>query len=96
MRHITEKESLEILEPLIRKEDFIKFHGHGPYPHKGLGEGVYKFILNIMSLDLLISIMEHPKVYNVYFTAAAPGPGQGITPISMNYRVYVKYHPVEE
>ena len=53
-------------------------------------------IINIMSLDLLISIMEHPQVYNVYFTAAAPGPGKGLTGISMNYRVYVKYHKVQD
>ena len=96
MRHITTEESLEILKPFIEKESFMKFHGHGPYPHRGLGEGVFKFIINIMSLDLLISIMEHPQVYNVYFTAAAPGPGKGLTGISMNYRVYVKYHQVED
>ena len=96
MRDITTEESLEILRPLIEKEAFISWHGHGPYPHRGLGEGVYKFIINIMSLDLLISIMEDPQVYNVYFTAAAPGPGKGLTGISMNYRVYVKYHKVQD
>ena len=49
-----------------------------------------------MSLDLLISIMEHEQVQNVYFTPSSPATGQGMDSISMIYKVYVKYHPVEE
>ena len=40
--------------------------------------------------------MEHDKVENVYFTSVAAAPGKGVDGISMNYKVYVKYHPVEE
>ena len=95
-RPITEEESLEILTPLMQKEKFVKFSAHMPFPHRGFGHGVYRFTVNIMSLDLLITIMEHDQVQNVYFTSAAPAPGHGLDGISMNYKVYVKYHPVEE
>lgn len=95
-RPVTEEESLKIITPLIKDEKYLKFSAHMPFPHKGFGEGVYRFTINIMSLDLLISIMEHEQVNNVYFTSAAPAPGHGLDGISMNYKVYVKYHPVEE
>ena len=95
MRSVTEEESLEILKPILQKESFVNYSTHMPYPHGGFGPDVFRFTINIMSLDLLISIMEHAQVQNVYFTAAAPGPGQGVDGISMNYKVYVKFHPVE-
>ena len=96
MRDITEPESLNLLRPLVEKEEFIKFSSHMPYPHRGMGNSVYRFTINIMSLDLLISIMENEQVQNVYFTAAAPGPGKGMDGISMNYKVYVRYHMIAE
>ena len=95
-RPVTSKESLNILKPLAEKEDFINFAGHKKFPHRGLGENVYRFTINIMSLDLLISIMEHEQVHNVYFTPSSPPTGAGMDSISMIYKVYVKYHPVEE
>ena len=96
MRQITVEESLEILKPLAEKEEFINFSAHKAFPYKDMGEGVYRFVINIMSLDLLISIMEHDAVQNVYFTPSSPATGQGMDSISMIYKVYVKYHPVEE
>ena len=96
IREITKEESLEILRPLAEKEEFINFTGHRKFAHKGLGNNVYRFTINIMSLDLLISIMEHEQVQNVYFTPSSPATGQGMDSISMIYKVYVKYHPVEE
>jgi hypothetical protein len=95
-RNVTLKESLAILKPLAEKEDFINFTGHKKFPHKGLGENVYRFTINIMSLDLLISIMEHDQVKNVFFTPSSPPTGAGMDSISMIYKVYVKYHPVQE
>ena len=80
-REVTTEESLAILKPLAEKEEF---------------QNVYRFTINIMSLDLLISIMEHEAVQNVYFTPSSPATGQGMDSISMIYKVYVKYHPVEE
>ena len=95
-REVTTEELLAILKPLAEKEEFINFTGHRKVPLKGLGEDVYRFTINIMSLDLLISIMEHDAVQNVYFTPSSPATGQGMDSISMIYKVYVKYHPVQE
>tara|TARA_B100001250_G_scaffold340917_1_gene308724 strand:+ start:147 stop:458 length:312 start_codon:yes stop_codon:yes gene_type:complete len=95
-REITREESLEILRPLAEKEEFINFSGHRKFPHKNFGDNVYRFTINIMSLDLLISVMEHEQVENVFFTPSSPATGQGMDSISMIYKVYVKYHPVEE
>jgi hypothetical protein len=95
VRSVTEEESREVISPLAEKEDFITISDHRPFPYKGLDENFYRFTVNIMSLDLLISLMEHEKVKNVFFTAAAPGPGQGMDGISMNYKVYVQYNPVD-
>ena len=95
MRAVTEEESKEIISPFAEKEEFVIISDHRSFPYKGLDENFYRFTVNIMSLDLLISLMEHKKVKNVFFTPAAPGPGQGMDGISMNYRVYIQYHPVD-
>ena len=95
MRNITEEESLAILKPIVEREDFIEFSNHMPFK-KRFGENTFKFTINILSLDVLISIMEHPQVHNVYFAATAPGPGKSISTISMNYKIYVKYHAIED
>tara|TARA_R100001510_G_C7642172_1_gene199768 strand:- start:247 stop:537 length:291 start_codon:yes stop_codon:yes gene_type:complete len=96
MRAITEQESRDIITPLTEKEKFVVVSDHRSFPYKGLDENFYRFTINIMSLDLLISLMEHEKVKNVFFTAAAPGPGQGMDGVSMNYKVYVQYHPIKD
>jgi len=96
MRYVTQEESYEILKPFMEKESFVKCTNHMPFPSRGFGEGVYRFTVNMMSLDLLISIMEHDSVQNVYFTPVAPAPGRGIDGLSMNYKVYVRHQPVEE
>ena len=90
------EEWLQKGKPLAEKEEFINFTGHKKFPHKGLGDNVYRFTINIMSLDLLISIMEHEQVQNDYFSPSSAATGQGMDSISMIYKVYVKYHPVEE
>ena len=94
-RELTVEESLNILKPIAETEDFINFTGHRKFPYKGFGENVYRFTVNLISLDMLINIMEHDQVMNVYFTPTAAGPGQGIDGISMIYKVYVKYHLIE-
>ena len=97
-KKITEKESLEIIESIILAEekDFLNISAHKRFPYKGFDENVYRFTVNIMSLDMLINLMEHPKVQNVYFNPCAAGPGQGTDGISMVYRVFVKYKSTED
>ena len=96
MRHITEEETFDSLKPFMEKEKFVKCMNHMPFPHRGFGDGTFRFTVNMMSLDLLISIMEHDLVENVYFTPVAPAPGKGLDGLSLNYKVYVKYHEVDD
>ena len=96
MKHITQEESYQILKPFMEKEKFVRCTNHMPFSGRGFGAGVYRFTVNMMSLDLLISIMEHESVQNVYFTPVAPAPGKGLYGLSMNYKVYVKHKPIEE
>tara|TARA_Y100001937_G_scaffold19040_1_gene26298 strand:+ start:2000 stop:2302 length:303 start_codon:yes stop_codon:yes gene_type:complete len=94
-RHVTLEESEKILQSLVEKEQFINFSQHRAFPHHGFGEGVYRFSVNVISLDMLINIMEHEQIQNVYFSPTAAGPGVAMDGISMTYKVYVKYHPVK-
>ena len=94
-RNLTKEESWNIIQPIIEREPFIKIGEHSPYPHHDFGENVYRMIVNVMSLDMLINLMEHEKIYNVYFTPSAPPPEFGVDGITMAYKVYVKYHQVE-
>lgn len=91
-KKITLEDSESILKEIVQKEDFIDFRNHKAWPHKGLGENVYRFDVNMISLDMLINIMEHPQIENVYFTPAASGPGIAMDGISFTYKIYVKYH----
>ncbi len=95
LRNLTLDESLQILKSITESESFIKVSGHREWPYKGLGENVFRFTVNILSIDMLHNIMEHEQVKNVYFTPAAAGPGQGMDGISMIYKIYVKFNPVE-
>ena len=97
VRHVTEEESFNILKPYLSTGyKFIKWRDHMPYHYNKFGGGVFRFTINMMSLDLLINIMEHDQVENVYFVAVAAPPGEGLDGISMNYKIYVKYHPITE
>ena len=93
-RELTIEESLKILMPLVKKEDFIKFGDHSLYPYRNFGPNVFRLIVNVMSLDMLISIMEHPQVENVYFTPTAPPPDFAVDGITMAYKLYVKYKKI--
>ena len=88
-KEVTLEESEKILLPLVDKEDFMNFKNHRKHDLK---ENMYRFTDDIMSLELLISIIEHPKVKNVYFNPSVPPPGGEFDGISMRYKVYVEYH----
>lgn len=91
---LTLKESWSILEPIVSGKDFVKVSAHKKFPYNGMGKNVFRFTVNIISLDMLISIMEHPQVVNVYYTPSMPGPDQGLDGISLIYKIYVRYHPL--
>ena len=96
LRNLTLKESKEIIEPLILKEPFVKLGDYNAYPYRDFGPNVFRAIVNVISLDTLISIMEHPQVHNVYFVATAPPPEFGVDGITMAYKLYVKFHQLED
>lgn len=91
-RVLTPEESLSIIQPFFENDKFLKIENHRYYPYKDLGENVYRFTVNILSLDILASLMEHPQIKDVYFHPAAPNPGSGIDGISLIYKVYLRYH----
>jgi len=85
------EESLEILSSLFDRpsEKFLNFKNHIKHDLK---PNTFRFTLDIMSLEVLISIMELSQVKNVYFNPSVPPPGGSIDSISMRYKVYVEYH----
>ena len=85
-------ESEKILSSLFDRpsEKFLNFKNHIKHDLK---PNTFRFTLDIMSLEILISTMELPQVKNVYFNPSVPPPGGSIDSISMRYKVYVEYHP---
>ena len=92
-RDLTLEESLKILTKHISEKDSILgFKNHRLH---NLLPNTYRFTVDLISLDFLISIMEDDQVKNVYFNPSAPPPGSGIDGISWRYKVYVQYFQKE-
>lgn len=93
-RDLTIEESLNIIRRHILEEDgFLGFKNHKKHD---LLENTFRFTVDLISLDFLISLMEEPKVINVYFNPSAPPPGASIDGISWRYKIYVQYEKEEE
>ena len=45
----------------------------------------------LISLEFLITLIEHELVKNVYFNPSVPPPGGTIDSISMRFKIYVEY-----
>lgn len=93
-RNLTSEESLQILNKHISEKDSIL--GFKNHRFHDLLPNTYRFTVDLISLDFLISIMEDEQVKNVYFNPSAPPPGSGIDGISWRYKVYVQYFQIEE
>ena len=88
-KELTEAESLKILEKYIKNENSIlNFKNHKKHP---IRPNVFRFTVDLMSLEFLISIMEDKSVKNVYFNPSVPPPGGSIDSISLRYKIYVEY-----
>ena len=86
---LTEKESLEVLKKYINSEnEILNFKNH---KKNDLKENTFRFTVDLISLEFLISIMEDERVKNVYFNPSVPPPGGSIDSISLRYKVYVEY-----
>ena len=55
-------------------------------------ESVCEMTMEKMSLDALITLLEHPDVKNVYFHPSVAPPGSGVDGIALRYRVYFEFN----
>jgi len=90
-RNLTLEESLKIISPLVDKEPLLGFKNHRKH---SIRDNTYRFTVELLSLEFLISLMEHKQVKNVFFNASFPPPGGSIDSISLRYKVYVEYYSV--
>ena len=90
---MTLEESLKIIKSHLDEDqmEVMDFKNHRAFPLKGK-EGVFRFTVNLMSLEFLISLMEDEKVKNVYWNPSTPPPGGSIDSISLRYKVYVEFY----
>lgn len=87
----TSEESLAILTKYIEKDgnDILNFKNHRKHE---IRKNVYRFTVDLISLEFIISLMEDEEVKNVYWNPSTPPPGGSIDSISLRYKVYVEYH----
>lgn len=92
-RELTAEESKAILDKYIGRENnkLLNFKNHRKHE---LDKNMYRFTLDLISLDFLISLIDDEAVKNVYFNPSIPPPGGSIDSISLRYKVYVQYHDV--
>ena len=90
-KETTEHESLRILKKYLERSqdnEILNFKNHRKHD---IRPNVYRFTVDLISLEFLISIMEDEKVKNVYFNPSIPPPGGSVDSISLRYKVYVEY-----
>tara|TARA_B100001564_G_scaffold270653_1_gene232261 strand:+ start:2374 stop:2661 length:288 start_codon:yes stop_codon:yes gene_type:complete len=87
----TIEQSLKILEKYINREEnsIMSFKNHRKHDIK---RNTFRFTVDIISLEFLISLMEDENIKNVYFNPSIPPPGGSIDGISLRYKVYVEYY----
>lgn len=92
-RELTIDESLEVVQKYIQNEnEILKFKNHRKHD---IRPNVYRFTVDLISLEFLIQLMEDEKVKNVYFNPSVPPPGGSVDSISLRYKIYVQYHGVK-
>jgi hypothetical protein len=86
----TLEQSLEIIKKYIEIDgnEILNFKNHRTHR---LRPNVFRFTVDLISLEFIISLMEDEEVKNVYWNATIPPPGGSIDSISLRYKVYVEY-----
>ena len=94
-RELDSGESHQILREYLdlKENEILNFKNHRKH---NLKEHPFRFTLSLISLDFLLSLNGDPRIKNVYFNPSVPPPGASIDSLSMRYKVYVEYHPIEE
>jgi len=93
-RELTTEESFKILSKYVQDEnEILGFKNHRKH---SLRKNVFRFTLDLISIEFLISLMEDGLVKNVYFNPSHPPPGGSVDSISLRYKVYVEYEMMVE
>lgn len=87
----TPQQSLDIIKKYIEVEgnEILNFKNHRKHT---IRPNVFRFTVDLISLEFIISLMEDEEVKNVYWNPSTPPPGGTIDSISLRYKVYVEYH----
>ena len=85
------KEITDIIEGSFGKD--IEFCKPKNYRASTKKDNTIQFTVNILSLDVLFSLMELDEVENVYFHASASPPSSHVDPQAFRFRVYVELDP---
>ena len=86
---VTQKQAIKLIEDCIGEDQgFCHAKNFRLSSNK---EDTVQFTINILSLDLLFSIMEMEEVENVYFHPSASPPKTHLSPTASRYRVYVHF-----
>ena len=86
---ITLKNAQEIIEELFGEDkDFCALKN---FRLSRKRDNTVQLTVNILSLDVLFTLMEHDLVENVYFHASASPPRSHVDPSAMRFRVYVQF-----
>ena len=89
-KELTEAQSLRVIKKYVKDEnEILNFKNHRKHP---IRKNTFRFTVDLISLEFLISVMEDPQVKNVYFNPSVPPPGGSIDSISLRYKVYVEYY----
>jgi hypothetical protein len=92
-RELTIDESLKVLEKYIQNEnEILNFKNHRKHD---IRPNVFRFTVDLISLEFLIQLMEDDAVKNVYFNPSVPPPGGTVDSISLRYKIYVQYHRIK-
>jgi len=84
----TIKKAIEIIESCFVDDlDFCQVKNYRVSKRR---ENTVQFTVNILSLDVLFSLMECDEIENVYFHASASPPQSHVGPSAFRFRVYVQ------
>jgi len=92
-RKITAAQSLRILKAAFKGKDKflgINWNNHRRDDRLDLSN-CYRITIAVLSLETIISLMEHERVKNVYFHPSYAPPGAGVDAIALRYKLYVEY-----
>ena len=87
----TLEQSLAIITKYIEIDgnEILNFKNHRKHQ---IRPNVFRFTVDLISLEFIISLMEDEQVKNVYWNPSLPPPGGSVDSISLRYKVYVEYN----